>query len=360
MKIGVLGFFQLRTMQYLTKYTDILDELNIDYDVIHWSRSNDDIAPSFKGRHIVFNYEMVTEQPFYKKIGGFLKYAYFMRKSIKTNNYDKLIILTTQTAIPLSDLLLGKYRKKYIYGFYDLTKENKSLFYKLLVKKILESARIVTISSFGFLPTLGLKCSDFIIQAHNTQKISRMNAFKAKLSDKEPIRISYWGIIRQLQYNKQLCDLFGNDKRFLLTYHGNGMYKELQLYCEKKNYDNIFFTGQYERKDIPRFIAETDIISCLYENDRETKPTLAVKLYDAVKYKMPILLNYDSYVSDFAKSLPGAFAKKLDEKYPNMVYDWYKKLNRHHIEEAYERISERIYHDDLLFRKELEKFITEK
>ena len=89
MKIGVLGFFQLRTMQYLTKYTDILDELNIDYDVIHWSRSNDDIAPSFKGRHIVFNYEMVTEQPFYKKIGGFLKYAYFMRKTIKNFMYIK-------------------------------------------------------------------------------------------------------------------------------------------------------------------------------------------------------------------------------------------------------------------------------
>lgn len=360
MKIGVVGFFQLRTMQYLTKYTDILDKLNVDYDVIHWSRSNDDITPMFKGNHIVFDYEMVTEQPFYKKVGGFLRYAHFMRKTIKKNKYDKLIVLTTQTAIPLIDLLVGKFRNRYLYGFYDLTKERKSKIYKKAVNKMLESAEIVTMSSLGFLEALDIKQSKSIIQAHNTQKTCLKSCYKAKVSQNEPIRIAYWGIIRQVQYNKKICDLFGNDERFTLTYHGNGAYEELQDYCKERNYKNICFTGQYSRYDIPGFVAEADIISCLYENDCETKPTLAVKFYDAIQYRMPILISEDSYLSKFAKGVTGAFAAELNRFYPDKVYTWYKKIEEQQIENGYRRIEEQIYRDDILFEQKITDFVTAK
>lgn len=358
MKIGVIGFFQLRTMQYLTKYTDVLDDCGVEYDVIHWNREDDDIPPSFKGGHIVFNLKMVTEQPFYKKIVGFLRYGHFMRKTIRQNRYDKLIILTTQTAIPLFDFLLGKYRGKYVYGFYDMTKESKSKVYKKLVKKLLNSAAFVTMSSFGFLPLLGLRKSERIIQAHNTQSPCADSGYQCLLSKKEPVRITYWGIVRQLEFNKKLCDAFGNDKRYCISFHGNGYYMELQEYAEEKDYGNIHFTGRYERRDIPEFVESTDILNCLYENDDEMKPAMQVKFYDAVKYRKPMLVHAGSYAADYGGEASGILSVEFSSNITNEVYEWYMSLQADRVWEDYRRYEKQIYTDDCKFKDMIANFVA--
>ena len=356
MKIGVIGFFQLRTMQYLTKYTDILDELGVEYDVVHWSRSNDDIPPTFKGKHIVFNYEMLTEQPFYKKIGGFLRYAHFMRKTIRENKYDKLIVLTTQTAVSLCDLLLGKYKKKYIYGFYDLTKENNKLFC-YLVKWILASAECATVSSIGFMEKIGYY-GDNIQQAHNTQFLCNKSEFSANKPHEHPIHIVYWGIIRQLNFNKRICDYFGGDKRFCVIFHGNGVDRELEEYCKDKGYSNIAFTGKYSRKDIPKFVSKTDILNCIYENDYEMESALQVKLYDAIHYRLPLLVSAHSYVSEFGKGLSGLYEFDLCKTTADDICDWYRNNNVEDINYSYEEYEKRIYNDDITFRENIVNFVT--
>ncbi|WP_293831571.1 hypothetical protein [uncultured Phascolarctobacterium sp.] len=360
MKIGVLGFFQLRTMQYLTKYTDILDELNIDYDVIHWSRSNDDIAPSFKGRHIVFNYEMVTEQPFYKKIGGFLKYAYFMRKTIKTNNYDKLIILTTQTAIPLFDILLQKYKRKYLYAYYDITKELNSDIYKYIVKILLKKASLVTMSSLGFLKVLGIKRLNNVILAHNTQSSYGNDNYSMNINYGLPIKIAYWGFIRQVEFNKKLCDMFGNNNKFEIYFHGGGLFEILKKYCLIQGYKNIFFTGRYDRKDIAYFVKNTDILNCIYDNDNEMQPALQVKIYDAIGYKLPMLVSADSYASSFCENISSVKAINLsDANITEEIYKWYISLDVQKGDSDYSLLKKQIDNDEDIFKNSIMNFVSE-
>ena len=48
----------LYIMQYLKKYTDILDANNVEYEVVYWNRENSVEKKDFDGNTVVFEYSM--------------------------------------------------------------------------------------------------------------------------------------------------------------------------------------------------------------------------------------------------------------------------------------------------------------
>ena len=62
--IGIIGFESLRIMQYLKRYTQILDAEKIDYEVVYWNRNG---VPNTDLRYIPYNVTMNTYVPFKKK-----------------------------------------------------------------------------------------------------------------------------------------------------------------------------------------------------------------------------------------------------------------------------------------------------
>ena len=360
MKVAIIGFCNLNIMQYLYKYTNILDQAHIRYDVIYWNRLGIHEEKNFKGTKISYNHEINTYQPFHKKIKSFLEYAIFIRRIIKHKKYDKLIILTTQSAIVLTDLLLVKYRKRYVYDYRDITKEKKSKLYNMLVKKIIKKSFCTMMSSEGFSQEIGLRDKSNIQIAHNTQ-LAEKSCYEHRIKqDVDPIKIVFWGIVRQLEYNKKICDCFGNDKRFELIFHGTGEYKELNRYCQRKKYKNVYFTGVFNQKDIAGFADETDILHCVYENDEEQKPAMPVKAYDAIKYRLPVLINRDCQVEKFFKGIQGALAIDiLDKKATDLIYEWYRNLDEKIVKNNYQDLEEKVLQDDISFKNRLKDFVGE-
>ena len=72
-RIGIIAFHNLHLMQFLYKYTDILDEQGIDYDVLYWNRDGVEYEKKFKGRAIRFDYPTSNYCSGIKKICGFLR-----------------------------------------------------------------------------------------------------------------------------------------------------------------------------------------------------------------------------------------------------------------------------------------------
>lgn len=355
MKIGIIGFGNLNIMQYLYKYTNVLDEQGADYDVLYWNRLGIQEESNFQGNKLCYDVTVNTFQPFYKKIGAFLNYMAFARKTIRKNRYDKLIVLTTPTAMVLWDLLLGKYRGKYIYDYRDITKEYEIGSYKSLVRKLIDRSWITMMSSKGFLSAVQPVNTDKIVTAHNTHRKTQTGIRQVSLSVERPLRVAFWGMIRQVEHNKKLCDLFGNDPRFRVVYHGVGYIRDLEDYCQGKGYENISFTGGYQLSDIASFAEKTDILHCVYENDRRTQPTLAVKLYDALEYRLPILVAEGSYLAKTVRNMAGSFA--LEEYHTaDDVYNWYYGLNASQIEQDYAAMEAAIARDDRVFKDKLLEF----
>ncbi len=360
--IGIIGFNDLHLMPFTLKYTNILDELNIsDYEVVFWNRTGIEYKKDFNGNAISYDRKVNTYLPFHKKILSFLGYAFFMRKVIKEKKYQKLIILTTPTAVPLYDILTRKYQGKYIYDYRDLTKETKSKFFKTIVRKLIRKSEFTMMSSFGFLKDLEVEKTDHIILSHNTRELCQNSGNHAKVNTELPIRIVFWGMVRQPYFNTSFCDVFGNDKRFTLTYHGEGFFEEIRQYCEKQGYQNIHFTGRYEISDISKFAEETDILHCVYEYDKDPKmrTALQVKMYDAIKYRIPLLLYSGSYVSEYV----GNYALKFDvdmhsvQTLADDIYHWYRGIHKETLDKDFHELEKKVYTDDLQFKNALIQFV---
>ena len=69
-------------------------------------------------------------------------------------------------------------------------------------------------------------------------------------------------------------------------------------YVKEKHYDNIKLTGAYNLCDIENFVRDTDFVLNMYENDKQQKPAMTVKFYDAIKYSLPMLVTEGSYMGN--------------------------------------------------------------
>ena len=213
-KIAIVGFHNLHLMQFLYKYTDIFDKNNIPYDVLYWDRDMDSNikCKTFKGNSISYRYKMSNYQPKAKKIHGFVGCMRYFCKIIKKNKYDHIILLTTQTALPLY-MLSGIVRKsKFVFDYRDLTYEKNSICRKI-IKGIIEKSEFTAISSMGFKKVLGE--SNKFVMSHNVSNL-KMECLPKKSS--RNLRVVFWGMIRQIEWNKKICDLFGNVPGIELRY----------------------------------------------------------------------------------------------------------------------------------------------
>lgn len=190
-KIAIIGLHDLYRMQFLYKYTDILDDEGIDYDVICWNRRSEKelITKGFKGRKYEFSYEMDNQKSKIGKIPGYIESVCYAKGIIDKNKYDKYILLTTQTALPIYFLNRKVRSGRFVFDYRDITYENNPIC-KKLIKRIIEHSVFTAMSSMGFTEVTGE--SNRIILSHNEKNITSQHVNKN--SGKENvIRFSYWG-----------------------------------------------------------------------------------------------------------------------------------------------------------------------
>lgn len=352
-KLALIGLHNLHLMQFLYKYTDILDAHDIDYDVLYWDRDKDDsikVKP-FNGRKFAYRYRMSNYQPQYTKIRGFLGCVHYLGRIVRENRYDHIVLLTTQTALPLYVFSRTVRKSKFIYDYRDLTFENNSIC-KAIIKKMVSRSKFTAISSLGFKEVLGE--SSKYLMSHNVSKLTHENIAK---TFSENLRLVFWGIIRQIEWNKKICDILGNVSGVTLTYHGEGEYQEMKQYCSEKGYDNIQFTGRYTIDQIPSFVRNADVLLNLYENDYKTRLTTAVKLYDGFRYSLPMLVSKGSYMEELMKDNQAVMSTDLETLNLNDIKKWYLKLDK---STYYYKELQQIQADDRLFTEKVMAFIQGK
>lgn len=355
MKIVLLLCSNLEKAQYLYKYVKILDSMNCDYDIIYWNRNLSSYNIKCTGNLVSFDKKIDSFKPLFLKIYKYFSFIIFIHKIIKENKYDKIIFLTTPSIICAADLCFGKYKKKYIFDFRDLTKEYIFL-YKKIVQKLIYNSEIFITSSYGYLKKLGVKKG---ILCHNSYgKISYKGVLK--LNKKDKLKVVYWGVVRQLEYNKKICELFGKDNRFEFIFHGEGKYKELRKFCENKNIKNIFFTGPYKLNQLKDFSKETDILFNAYNKDFVTTPSLAVKIYDSLEYQIPMIVSKGTYMEEYLKEYKHIFIFTLeDEKILDKLFEWYVNLKVNELVNDFEKLRLKINKDEIIFKNALKRFIND-
>lgn len=317
MKIGIVAANNIRYSPYIYFYTQLLDEINVKYEVILPNRNQ--IKDSFKGIVHEFNWDENKHSLF-----NYFKYSRYVEKVIKENNYDFVIVLTTIMSVFLCGFLSKNYFKKYLVDCRDYTYEHNSIYY-WIESKAMRNSKLNVISSpyfREFLPKLEYDV------CHN---INITNSIKYQEFDNtdRPIKIGYIGSVMYYEQCEALIKLVDHDSRFEFHVFGKGPESaRVKNLIESKANKRIAYHGAYVPSEKESIIKYVDILFNTYGNDTKlVKYALSNKLYDALFYKKALLTNTNTAMYDAGGKLAFAIdydnAVNLDE-----LYDWYISLEK--------------------------------
>lgn len=323
MKILILGFTKLAYMPYMNIHLELLRKLNAEIHLVYWNR---DGKPDINFPEGVicheFNLHQKDEQPKWSKIKNFLKYSTFVKKILSAEKFDRIIVLSTIPAVLLTNILMIKYKRKFIFDYRDVTFEQLPI-YRFIVGLIAKCSSMTLVSSNAFrkfLPPL-----DNIYTSHNIllDALEKREIRCSQPRIQQPIRVRYWGLIRHKQVNCRIIDALTNDKRYELHYHGRmeDVALDLQNYCHKNKITNVFFHGSYLPNDRYQYIESTDILHNMFDNDVIMQPAMANKLYDGIVHYIPQICSRGSYMGEIVTE--NGIGMALDPEQPRFADDLY-------------------------------------
>jgi hypothetical protein len=321
----------LRLSPYAFSYLDVLKNQGADVNVFVWNRDGQrDLNPDEKIS--VNEFTVLLDDAVQKrvKIIPFIRYRRAIKRELSKNKYDFIVVLTTQIAILLSDILIRKYSGRFIYDMRDPSYESY-WFFRKRVAKIVGAAAGVFISSDGYREYL--PNSKKIYTTHNIQ-IADLERSSYRSSNSHniqiPLRISFWGYIRDCILNQQLIKVLGNDRRFVLQYFGkmNNVSKSLADYCKENKITNVNFLGEYRQEERHKFSSRTDLLHNIYSNSFVGgNPRMTNKFYDGIIFNIPQICSKGSYMEEIVLKNNIGLSVDIDDNLGDLLWNYYFSID---------------------------------
>lgn len=352
--IGIIYIGQIELSPFVKKYTAVMQSENVPYEIIHWNRSGTPM-PDDETNH-TFSEQLDRYGSLIGKILPFFRFRKFALNLIKEKKYEKLIILTTQTAVMLPDILRGRYKGKYFFDYRDTSYEYKR-FYKHAVDSVILNSRFTCISSPGFREYLTNKKE--LIVAHNFQYDYYNNrALKCTKSRSDKITVGYIGYLREYEYLAKFADMFGADSRFEFHIHGSGD-SEDKLRSHAVKYDNVRVFGAYDEADKMDIVDSFDIICYNYPCNFVNYPAVANKFYDGIIRKKPMFGNSDTFSGKLInKHGLGISLKENEENITDKLFRYYNSFDEAEFDLRCEDLLKQIIEEDKYYTDKIREFVT--
>lgn len=337
MKILLLGFGKIAYMPYMNFYLDTLAEENIRFELIYWDRDGktDAAIPTVISRAYKFEAHLEEQLSFRKKLKYFAKYRKFALNILKHNAYDRIIILHTTPGLTLLDYLTRKYKKRYVLDFRDISYEYIPI-YRKLVGTLSKKSAITFVSSDAFRKFLPVEKNIFTIHNYMEDSLNYKMIREQFERNRKVLRISYWGLVRQVDVNKKVMDALGNDPRFELHYYGRMQQdgRDMEQYAISKNYSNVYFHGAYMPTERYEFAMKTDLIHNIYDCGYTTGNAIGNKYYDGIIFGIPQICAEGSYMGEVVKKGKVGMTINLNESdVANNIWTYYNSLEWKKFEE---------------------------
>lgn len=329
---------------YLNKYIARFSKESNTIKILFWDKNNNE-------RELPSNYKRYYDR---YRVLGYLKFRRYIIEFINKEQFDFIIPLHQSAILLISDVLIKKYKNKYIFDVRDYSYEKYRII-KKIQKKLVENSRMNIISSEGY--TNFLPHGKYYI-THNLPNIENIKCNNRKKHF--PIRISYIGLIRFMEQNKKIIDFFKNDNRFLISFIGTNS-NLLKEYCEYNNVNNVELIDTFNPKDTLKFYDNTDVIMNLYGNHTPLLDyAISNKFYYALLLKKPILVCEDTFMEKVAlKAEVGFVLKMKSETEKDDLFEYYNDLDFTKLETSCEKYLKKVYFDEELLDREINKIIEE-
>ncbi|MCM1483856.1 MAG: capsular biosynthesis protein [Muribaculaceae bacterium] len=275
---------------YTAAYMEILDREGVPYDVIYWNRDG-----SEPGMGIEYDRPQDNSLSRIHKVGAFIGYIRFIKRTLLSGGYDKVLIFGPQIAIPLAGFLKKHFSGRYIFDYRDLSIEQIGLL-KRPFRTVLDHSYANVISSPGFKKCLP-QGYDYVL-SHNFVIGNVRRALDEKNPEPWPaegIDVLTIGSIRDYEANREVIDALRDRSDITMRFIGRGVSSEqLKEYATAEKITNIEFKGFYNKEDERGYIDDCTYLNIYYPRIISHSTALSNRFYNSLICKRPMIVTSDS------------------------------------------------------------------
>ena len=345
MRILIIGPGKLKYMPYAHFYLDNINCQKNEVHLAYWNRDEKPEETSYYQGIILHEFPlfMVNDAPLKTKFRQFRRYRAFVKRILKIQPFDFIIILHSLCGLMIYDVLQRHFKGRFILDYRDSTYESQNKLFGKVVKNLCRMSRVTFVSSDSFRRFLPDDCADKIYTSHNLMEDSLQHReYQRTSSDK--IRMAFWGFIRHFEINRILIDRIAADQRFELHYYGREQKDALDLkeYAKRIGASNVFFHGEYNPNERYEFVKNTDLIHNIYSGANENM-AMGNKYYDSIIFRIPQVCQVNSFMGKTSvEHLVGFMANPEDAGFCDKVYNYYSSLNKDSFNKACDKELDRI------------------
>ena len=357
MKVLIVAFHPRTMTPYSRLYEESVIESGNEYDIVFWDRFRNGALEKVGNEYIIHRICTLGGNKL-KKIPAFFAFRKAVKKIIEDGKYDRIVILNTMPGILLSDILIEKYKNRFILDIRDYTYE-KYDFYRNRVNLLIDNSFFSTISSPAFCQFLKRERSDRLLLNHNITNESKRVGSCRDLKFLREWNIGFVGAVRHEKENENILDEFRNDKRFKFSYYGvfnNGC--RLDSYCQKHNVENVRFYGAFDNTDKPNIYESIDIINSVYESQTFGEGySVPNRLYDAILFKKPMIVFEDTYIAQIVQKYKLGLVVKKYGHVKNELLQYVSNFDKEEFNQICEGLLCKVDQDQNLLRGKLYAFM---
>lgn len=354
MKIALIVPGNLWFSPYVSIYTNALDKLHINYEVISWNRDGSDKPYGIQYKS--------TKQPVgaFAKLKEYIRYISFVKNTVKKYNFDKLIVFSSQLSILICYFLKRQYKNNYILDYRDLSIEQKNYLMPFF-RIVLNNSFANIISSPGFKKHLPPHNKYIISHNFNIDLVQQsISASANEYRDSECIDILTIGGIRDYQSNIEVVNALANKPQYRMHFVGKGIAAPLiEKYVHNNRIHNVFFEGYYPKEKEGEYINKCSFLNIFYPKVKTHATAISNRFYNALVYKKPMIVTSSStqgyYVEKYNLGLAINDCNDLDKTIEN----WLNQYNHTQFCKSCNKLLSIFINDYKIFIETLNNFIAE-
>lgn len=351
MKIALIVPNNLWVCPYVSIYTRLLDELCIDYETISWNREGREESG------IQFN-KKEKGHGLFRTLLSFLQYSRFVKKTIKVNSYDKLIVFTPQIGIFLSFFLKKHFKGRFIFDYRDLSIEQHSWFRRPFLR-LLSNSYANIISSPGFKKYLPHEFNYILSHNYNAAKVKEALNIQKEAYTGSEINLLTIGAIRK-DCNYEVIEALGNVKGISLSFIGRGpASNSLQSFADENGFCNIHFSGYYKKEDEPALYKSSTAVNIIYPNIPSHQTAISNRFYNSLIYKRPMIVTRNSTQGDYAEKYKVGLVVDDCKNLETQLKTYFENLDYDNYCRSCNQLLEVLLKDEVKFEGVVRSFLKE-
>lgn len=282
---------------YVRIYTRILDKIDTDYSIISWNREGDDKPEGFQYNVPCSNGHDSAG------LSSYLGYIRFIKRTIRKEGFDRIIVFGPQMTCLLSKFLLCHYKGRYMIDYRDLSIEQKFGF-KQLFSLMLKYSCANVISSPGFKKCLpkGNYYLSHNFDENAVREVLDCKAEEGGFNIEGGVDVLTIGAIRDYSSNIEVVKALANQEGFSARFIGKGEESAmLEDYCIQNNVKNVLFKGFYQKPEEAGYVRSCTFMNIFYPRIVTHDTALSNRFYNSLIYHRPMIVTKNTCQGNYAE-----------------------------------------------------------